>query len=100
MSAYQATKQPKNVKLTKPTNQRILFMGGYAEIMVPNPPEFEGQNWCLRVIARIEAGDDTAFVTGKDVLVKHGFNEIPNDPNRFQKFIYIDLNTAEAIVFD
>ena len=72
-------------------------MGGYIEIMVPNAPEFEGQAWSVRVIARIEAGDETAYNTGKALIQQKGFHETPNDPKRFQKFIYVDIEIDKSI---
>lgn len=78
--------------------QRISFFGGYVEIFVDTMPIFHNGAWCTLFEARIEASDNEARATGKDILNQMGFTQNSVNNSLFQT--YLDINFGDNIVID
>lgn len=76
-------------------NQRLMFMGGYVEIMAPNRPVFRSGLWEASSFAKIVACDEECQKEGIKILEKHGYKPYEGDSTRFIKtvmFSFTDLD--------
>jgi len=75
-------------------NQRIPFLGGYAEIMGNETPKFKDGLWHVRSQAKIVACDKESLLEGQRLLQESGYETLTGEDSRLTKTIIFSFTES------